>query len=308
VVRVKAQRLALGSAQWGMPYGIANSLGPPDDAELNGLLRTALGAGVHTIDTARAYGASEERIGRALHELRAGPPWRVITKLAPDVYEDGLGSQEAAERVAQSLAESRAALGQDALPVVLLHRFEHKAACGGELWRTLLVERDAGRIGSLGVSAATPEEAWTALDDSDVAVMQVASSLLDLRLYRQDFFARAAALDRKIYVRSLFLQGVAHLPPDSVPGFLDGISASLEAIRSVAADLGVSTRALYLAFARECLPAASPVLGCETAWQLGELLTDWMETRVDAARLGALLKALPTHEPQLVDPSRWPCT
>lgn len=302
------ERLALGSAQWGMPYGIANTLGAPDDAELNGLLVTAMGAGVRTIDTARAYGASEERIGRALNELRAGPPLRVVTKLAPDVYEDGLGSQEAAERVAQSLAESRAALGQDVLPVVLLHRFEHKAACGGELWRTLLVERDAGRIGSLGVSAATPEEACAALDDSDVAVMQVASSLLDLRLYRQDFFAKAAALGREIHVRSLFLQGVAHLPSDSVPGFLDGLSASLETIRSVAADAGVSMRALYLAFARDCLPATTPVLGCESAWQLSELLTDWVETPVDAARLGALLEALPTHEPELVDPSRWPST
>ena len=54
------------------------------------------------------------------------------------------------------------ALGRDVLPAVLLHRFAHRHACGGKLWRTLLAERDAGRIGQLGVSAATPEEAGSA--------------------------------------------------------------------------------------------------------------------------------------------------
>ncbi|MEM9175856.1 MAG: aldo/keto reductase [Myxococcota bacterium] len=300
------RRLALGSAQWGMPYGIANRQGKPEDAALDAMLARARAAGVRAIDTARAYGDSEARIGRALRDAPSSEGWRVITKLAPDVHAPGLGIADGLERVSTSLAQSRAALGQDVLPVVLLHRFAHRHACGGKLWRTLLAEREAGRIGQLGVSAATPEEAWAALDDPDVEVLQVASSLLDLRLVRQAFFPRARELGRTVYVRSLFLQGVAHLDPRTLPGFLAPAAEALGQIHDVAARIGVTPRALFLGFARECLPGAHPVLGCESDAQLAELLEDWSDERIDVAALAALLDALPTLEADVVDPSRWP--
>jgi len=298
------RRLVLGSAQWGMTYGIANRDGAPDDAELARLLARAHAAGVHTIDTARAYGESERRIGRALAgaDLRV---WRVLTKLGPDVHEPGLDVATTLERTTASLAASRNALGLDVLPLVLLHRFAHRHACGGRLWRFLLAEREAGRIDTLGVSAATPEEAWAALEDPDVSAIQVATSLLDLRLHRQGFFPRARELGRTIYVRSVFLQGVAHLEPATLPGFLAPLRESIEQVRAVAARLGVPSRALYLAFVRG-LPGVQPVLGCEREAQLAELLADWTSEAVDAASLTPLVEVLPTHDAALVDPSRWP--
>lgn len=302
------RRLTLGSAQWGMSYGIANRAGPPDDAALNAMLTRARDAGVRAIDTARAYGESETRIGQALGEVPPLESWRVITKLAPDVHENGLGIAECLERVSTSLSDSRVALGRDALPVVLLHRFAHRHACGGKLWRTLLAERDAGRIGQLGVSAGTPEEAWAALDDPDVEVLQVASSLLDLRLVRQGFFPRARELGRTIYVRSVFLQGVAHLDPTTLPAFLSPAAEALGTIHAAAAQLEVAPRALFLGFAREFLPGAHPIVGCETEAQLAELLEDWSDERIDVGALAPLVESLPTLEADTVDPSRWPTT
>jgi aryl-alcohol dehydrogenase-like predicted oxidoreductase len=300
------RRLTLGSAQWGASYGIANHSGPPSSDELETMLARARNAGVRGIDTARAYGDAESRIGETLRAVPSPEGWRVITKLAPDVHEPGLGIGETLERVATSLSDSRLALGQDTLPVVLLHRFAHRHACGGKLWRTLLAERDAGRIGSLGVSAATPEEAWAALDDPDVAVLQIASSLLDLRLLRQDFFPRARELGRTVYVRSIFLQGAAHLEPQALPSFLAGLAEPIRLIRSTAEMLGVTPRALYLAFAREFLPGAHPVVGCEKPEQLEQLLAEWASKEIDVAKLAPLVGALPTLDADLVDPSRWP--
>ena len=295
------RRLTLGSAQWGMPYGIANQHGEPDAKELATLLARAQAAGIDSIDTARAYGESETRIGRAIDP---GDGWRLITKLGPDVHRDGLDIVETLGRVTASLEASRNALQTDTLQTVLLHRFAHRHACGGRLWRMLLAERDAGRIAALGVSAATPEEAWAALEDPDIEVLQVASSLLDLRLYRQGFFPRARELGRTIYVRSLFLQGVAHLDPATLPASLRALIEPMRIIAACAARLGVAPRALYLAFGRE-IPGAHPVLGCETDGQLGELLADWTSEAVDAATISQLLDALPTLEEEVVDPSKW---
>lgn len=300
------RRLTLGSAQWGMPYGLANETGPPGDDALEAMLLRAREAGVGAIDTARAYGDSEARIGRLLRGVPQSEGWRVITKLAPDVHEPGLGIGETLERLSNSLAASRVALARDTLPAVLLHRFAHRHACGGKLWRTLLAERDAGRIGALGVSAANPEEAWAALEDPDVEILQVASSLLDLRLLNQAFFPRARELGRTVYVRSIFLQGVAHLDPTRLPDFLAPLAAPLHAIHAAAARIGAPPRALFLAFAREYLPGAHPVVGCETDAQLAQILEDWSDQRIDLGALTPLVDSLPTLDADLVDPSRWP--
>jgi aryl-alcohol dehydrogenase-like predicted oxidoreductase len=295
------RRLTLGSAQWGMPYGIANRHGEPDVRELEAMLARAREAGVNSIDTAPAYGKSETRIG---HSTTAEEGWRVLTRLDPEAHYPGLGIAETLERVSKSLEASRRALERDALPVLMLHHFAHRHACGGRLWRGLLAERDAGRIDSLGVCAATPEEAWAALEDSDIEILQVASSLLDLRLHRQGFFPRARELGRTLYVHSIFLQGVAQLEPETLPPFCDDLVVPMQTIQACAKRLGVPSRALFLAFARE-LPGVHPILGCETDAQLEGLLADWASDAIDAAAISKLVDSLPTLDADALDPSRW---
>jgi aryl-alcohol dehydrogenase-like predicted oxidoreductase len=296
------RRLTLGSAQWGLPHSLANQHSrQPSDQELSAILARAKAAGVASIDTARAYGESEARIG---HAITPGDGWRVLTRLGPDVHREGLDLLEMLECVGESLEASRNALQTDVLQTVLLDRFAHRHACCGRLWRRLLGERDAGRIGALGVSAATPEEAWAALEDPDIEVLQVASSLLDLRLYRQGFFPRARELGRTIYVRSIFLEGVGPIDPTTLPPSLGTLIEPVRAIAACAARVGVPSRALYLAFGRE-IPGAHPVLECETDAELEGLLADWASDTVDAATISQLVDTLPTLEAEAVDPSKW---
>ena len=70
------RRLALGTAQFGMDYGVANTGGRVTRAALADILTTAARAGLDTLDTAIAYGQSEACLGAA-----GVDNWRVITKL-----------------------------------------------------------------------------------------------------------------------------------------------------------------------------------------------------------------------------------
>jgi aryl-alcohol dehydrogenase-like predicted oxidoreductase len=275
--------------------------GETDVNEITAILTRARQADVRSIDTARAYDESESRIGRAT-ATEGG--WRVITRLDPDVHSPGLGIADTLDRVSKSLEASRRELNTDLLPVLMLHHFAHRHACGGRLWRGLLAERDAGRIGSLGVYAATPEEAWAALQDPDIEILQVASSLLDLRLHRQGFFPRARELGRTVHVRSIFLHGMADLDPATLPRSLSDLVAPMQTIQACASRLGVPIHALFLAFARE-LPGAHPILDCETDAQLEILLADWASDAIDAATISLLVDSLPTLDADAVDPSRW---
>jgi len=53
------RRIALGTVQFGMKYGISNQEGQVSPTEINSILKSALEMGVDTRDTAISYKDSE---------------------------------------------------------------------------------------------------------------------------------------------------------------------------------------------------------------------------------------------------------
>jgi predicted oxidoreductase len=291
-------RIILGGAQWGMPYGIANASGAPDEGELRALLDLARAAGIGSIDTARAYGASEARIGAAGAVARG---FAITTKLAPDVVAPPGDERTLRARTEASVDSSLRALGTARVDALLLHRAAQRRHA--PVWDALRRARDAGRIGRLGVSAANPDEAWAALADPDVEQIQVATSLLDQRLVRAGFFARARALGRRVHVRSVFLQGVAFLSPDALPPRLAPLVAPLARIRTWAAARGLAAHEPFLLYARAL--DAPLVLGFERSVQLEAALATCRRPGLGERDAGALAALVPPLAADVLDPSRW---
>lgn len=289
--------LVLGTVQWGMPYGIANRTGQPAASQVRQILDFARAQGIDTLDSARAYGESEAVIGAC-----ADTHWRIVTKLSPHLATGAASPMELAQR---SLAESRAALRRDRLEVLLLHRAEHRTAWDGRVWELLLEQRQEGRIGKLGVSVGTPEEAWAALEDPSVEAIQVASSLFDQRLLRAGFFAAAAARgELELFVRSVFLQGVAFLEPAQLPPFFVELRPLLAELRALCSSLGISIATACLHFARTRFETQL-VLGAESLEQVQGFVHPELEPQTQAGveRFGS---ALPELSPQLLNPACWP--
>lgn len=293
--------LALGTVQWGSDYGIANRTGRPDLHAVREMLTQARRAGVLHLDTARAYGDSEAVIGAL---TQGDPRWQIATKLAPDLQTPDCDAPSALARVGRSLCESRRALRRDRLDVVLLHRAEHRDACGGLLWRRLRRERAQQQIGALGISTRSPDEAFALLDDPEVEVLQVAASLFDQRLARAGFFEQARAKGKRVHVRSVFLQGVAHLAPDALPRHLRACRPALLQAARFARQAGLPVRHVFLAYARS-LACERVVVGCERPEQLGEILADCRRAAPPANALQSLAASLPEIDPRVLDPSQW---
>ena len=57
------KKLAIGTAQFGQSYGIANTLGMVSPADVGIILSTARSHGIKTLDTAISYGSSEKVLG-----------------------------------------------------------------------------------------------------------------------------------------------------------------------------------------------------------------------------------------------------
>src|SRR5450830_62940 len=165
--------VSLGTVQIDTPYGIANSLGMPDDADVTEIFRVAIAHGVTDIDTARAYGVSERRIGRlGGAELRSRA--RIITKLDP-LTRLGIDATraEVLAAVDASVFQSCRELAVTTLDMLALHRWEHRFQFDGVIWERLQQLQQDGVIGQLGVSLSTPEEAIAALRDSSIKHIQL---------------------------------------------------------------------------------------------------------------------------------------
>jgi aryl-alcohol dehydrogenase-like predicted oxidoreductase len=294
-------QLALGTAQWGMAYGIANTDGRPSFELLRRMVALALGSSVDVFDTAPAYGESEVVLGRLMSEL--SQPVRVVTKLGSDVCDPTMSVDEATARARASLNASRRALRTERIDTLLLHRAEHRTCCGGVVWEWLRTQRSHGRIRKLGISARTPDEAIDALDDPDVEVMQVASSLLDQRLARRGFFTLARERGKEVHVRSVFLQGVAFLSPEALPGHLKAARAGLALIAEFESDMRADRGRAWLLYGRT-LPTARLVLGSETTAQLESNLEGFLAPIPPEVR--ELASRIPPLPDDVLDPSRWP--
>lgn len=301
-------RLTLGTVQLGLPYGIANATGMPAGDEVREVLAVACDAGVTHVDTARAYGESEARIGELL------PPnyldrVTVITKLDPLA---GLPADAPVPAVRaavdQSLDLSLFALRRRRLDVLMLHRHAHAQAWGGAAWDRLLEKRREGLIGTLGVSVVNEREATEALADPDVGYLQCPVNLLDHRWRSAGFLATIAQRpDVIVHARSALLQGLLTLPAVRWPR-VEGIDAARisRTLDELQTEFGREGRVdLCLAYVAALPWVTSIVVGSETAAQLRtnlDLVRRDTLTAAQVARVDAAFAPLPDT---LLDPARW---
>jgi spore coat polysaccharide biosynthesis protein SpsF len=300
--------LTLGTAQLGMQYGAVNRSGKPSRPLAVAMVRHAIAHGVTAMDTARAYGDSEEVLGEALAaELRSCV--KVITKLsALDSLSRGAAPAEVRGAVEGSVQRSCNALRTDRLDTLLLHRWRHYRAWKGVAWDRLLKFREQGKISALGVSVSRPEDVMEALQEPMVQHIQVPVNLLGWRWNEAGLdCAIADRPDVVVHARSALLQGILIHPASHWPvveGFdADGCVRQLEAIASRFERESIAD--LCFAYVRSQPWVHSVVVGCETMEQLDEDLRLFRLPKLSAAQCNELERALPRAPDALRNPAKW---
>ncbi len=194
------KRLALGTVQFGLPYGVANRRGQVSLDEARAILKHAEAAGLDTLDTAVAYGNSEQRLGEI-----GVPQWKVVSKLSaiPE------GCSDVAAWVGASVAASLQHLQVRRLSGLLLHRPEELLGAQGDLLYAALTRlKDDGLVQKIGVSIYDPEELNALCVKFRFDLVQAPFNLLDHRLIDSGWLARLSKQGTEVHVRSVFLQGL----------------------------------------------------------------------------------------------------
>jgi len=258
-----SERLALGTVQLGMPYGILGST-PPPEPQVAQLLEVAWDEGVRYYDTGQAYGKSEELLGAFLPPRgRFGSP-RIITKLHPDAC------LETAPEIERRLEDSRARLGARDMWALLLHRDRMIERWDGDLGDVLRRWRRQGRIRHLGISVETLEALPAALAVDDIEVVQLPASVFDRRVIDSGFNERARRAGKRILVRSVYFQGMAVADTERVRAHAPAAADMVGAYAEFCKRHGLDRRRFAVGYVRRRLPGAILVIGAETPDQARE--------------------------------------
>ena len=231
------QKLCLGAAQFGLDYGIANKKGKVLRNEVFEILGYAHNLGIDMIDTAYSYGASEEVIGEFIETN--GPNFKVISKLP---VLNGNSGKDIEKIIYKSLSK----LKIRSIYGYLVHKFEDFLESPA-LWNVLEDLKEKKIIEKIGFSIYKPNELEMIFDkDISFDILQVPHSIFDRRFER--YFPRLKQKGVKIYVRSVFLQGVAFLKPDELGGSLLKVKGYVKSLQNLAVKNGISINALCLNF------------------------------------------------------------
>lgn len=208
-VALQYQRLGIGTAQFGLPYGIANSGGQVSDLESRQILERAWAAGVNTLDTANAYGVSEERLG-----MVGVGNWRVISKLRA-IPNDCLDIEA---WLFSSLESCLQRLCLKKIAGLLLHHPEQiLQPFGPTIYKALQQAKAAGLVEKIGVSIYDPNDLGELTSRYDFDLVQAPLNVLDRRLVESGWLGRLQAAKIEVHVRSIFFQGLLLLGPEKRP-------------------------------------------------------------------------------------------
>ena len=290
--------LCLGTAQFGLAYGITNTAGQVSEAAVQALLSQAYQAGVRWLDTAQAYGNAEAVLGRQLPAVHG---YRLISKLP--AQPQPVFSPHDADVWEQAFITSCQRLGVERLEALLLHAPADLAKPGGHHLKAWLIDlKDRGLVQRIGVSIYSAED-LDGVDPELLDLVQLPLSLYDQRLLRDGTLARLRSAGTVIHARSVYLQGLLLTPAAQWPRWIrPEVLAHQQALEELAKQRGCHLIDLVLGFAREQPDLEAVVLGVCSLQELSQLLQAWAKApwRKGEWRTWAL------HEPSILDPRCWP--
>lgn len=250
--------LALGTAQFGLDYGVSNPQGRVREAAVRAILETAAENRISLVDTAAAYGEAERVLGL---NWPFPSPFHVVTKTVR--LSEGLDRLEA--RARRSL--ERLGLGRG--HALLVHSAEDLLGPdGAALWARLQRLKDEGLFRKIGFSAYLDDEPAALARRYRPDVVQLPASLLDQRPLADGTLERLAEAGVEVHLRSVFLQGLLFLPREALPEAVMGAGPRLSRIRRELAEAGADPLQAALAFALSRPEASAVVVGVTSAAEL----------------------------------------
>lgn len=298
---IEISALSLGTVQLGVNYGINNSTGKPDQRAAFDILNCAVENGITALDTAAAYGDSEQVIGQWLHSEARTIPF-VMTK-AKHLDHSSLSALRTSLR--EQVEQSKRRLGLEQLPLLMLHSCDEYLG-DEENVKTVFDELKAnGDIRFSGISAYAHHD-YSKIADSGFDATQIPLNVFDWRQIDNGGLEKLEDSGMMVFVRSVYLQGLVFKKPEELDPRMEYCRHTLETYQELCRQYALSPATLALSYALSLPGVTSLVLGSETVEQVQqniELLNHVIELNPD--QLQQLHDCFCTTDYRMLTPSTW---
>jgi aryl-alcohol dehydrogenase-like predicted oxidoreductase len=276
-------KLALGTAQFGLDYGINNTNGQVQVSDIQTILAFANSVGLDTLDTAFLYGNSEENLGQCDLEN-----FKIVSKLPPcEVGE-----------IETTLEKSLRRLQQKNLYGYLFHHFSTYQKDEKTIDR-LQALKAKGKVQKIGFSLYHPSELETLFDKNiDFDLVQVPYNLFDQRF--DDYFPLLKSKGVEIHTRSAFLQGLFFKELNKIPPHFNSVLPQLNQLHQYEIDKA----ALCLNFVVANPNIDKVVIGVDGVEQL-KMNVESLKELSKVQLIRAELETLQVDNELIINPSLW---
>ncbi len=284
-------KLAIGTAQFGNNYGIANSIGKIDESEQKKILDCCKSQGISMLDTAIAYGDSEQCLGRY-----GVKKFDVITKIKIDN-----SVQDIKSFIEKNIKTSLYKLKLSSIYGLLLHNSNHLNNSKGEIiFRSLENLKSLGVIEKIGISIYSPDELELILQKFNFDIIQSPLNIFDKRMEKSGWLRKLKQRGIETHIRSIFLQGLLLLPKNKIPNEFNkwkNIFDKWYAYFDINADL--NPLKVCLAYVKQINHIDKIIIGIDSVNQLREIIDFYNEKNE------IIIPKLECNDESLLNPSKW---
>lgn len=195
-------KIALGTVQFGMNYGISNTTGQVTSDEIAKILEYCKSYDIDTLDTAQGYGESEKVLSQ--FDLSS---FKVITKLIGDA------------RLETSLENLK-------VSCVYGLMFHRENECNDKTWKQFEEYKAQGLVKKIGVSVYTPKTLESLIERYPIEIVQFPLNILDQSFV--PLLPKLKAKNIEVHTRSTFLQGL--LLMEQIPVYFNPVKDIINSI------------------------------------------------------------------------------
>jgi len=194
------KKLALGTVQFGINYGITNKFGKVSLKEIKKILNFAKKKNLNLIDTAINYGESEKYLG-----IAGVKNFKIITKL-PKIPKKIVSVEN---WIRKKLRKSIKKMGVNNLHGCLIHDSANLIGTSGkQLMSAIKKIKSEGIFNKFGVSIYDPKELEKIRNFDHIDIVQAPINVFDNRLRASGWLDYLYSKRIEVHARSVFLQGL----------------------------------------------------------------------------------------------------
>ncbi len=284
---VKFEKIIIGTAQFGMNYGVSNTTGIPNQTELQNIINYCLENNINYLDTAPTYGNSEKTLGKI-----GVKNFKIITKIQVNKKPD-------LPSLLSSLKDSCKKLNVNRLEGLLLHSYI--SSKNDDQFFSLLEEiKNTKLVNKIGVSIYNAEDMIKIHNKFSVDIFQIPLNILNRGAFLEEELSHVRSSGAEIHIRSIFLQGLLLMDKNVRPSYFKKWENLFNEWDLWLEEQGLSSLEACLSFALHSKNVDKVLIGIDSLKQLKEIVK-----KFNTLKKINLPKEFISQDKNLINPAYW---